>query len=624
MSDKKDSRLNYQELFNAMTEGFALQEIICDENGEPYDYRFLEINPAFELLTGMKKEDVVGKTYRELLPNPDPLWIKACCAVALTGQPQKFENYSPDLKRHYEVTAFRPAPGQFAAMFIDISERKRIEEDLLKSEAKSRGILDSIPDLIFHVAPDGTFLDYRAPPSSDLYASPKAFLGKKMQEVLPPDLASQAAIYMKQAQKTGALQIFEFKLKMGDKEFVYEARISVCSEEGFIALVRDISEHKRMEVALFESERRLRAAVDSVPYYFAIFDRELRFRYANRAAVEMIGLPEEKIFGHTNEELFSPDIIRPYIDHLRRALETRCTQRVEHTHDIPSGNMTLFTIYVPLLNEKGNVIQILGISHDITKMKDEERRLKSTLDENKKQTRLLKTVFEELSGNYKEIEQLLYKISHDLITPLVTIEGFLDLLKKDVEKCNRIRIEIDLGLIDDAVSRMQKLVGDALELSSLGMSTKPAERIHFEEILNDAREHFKNTGTANHLVITEDENFPLVYINRKKMVDVLASMIECSIRYSGESCSPRVHVGWRTQDDGPVFFTSTPGRGELKDSSQASKICCSKESADNGTSIGLAISKRIIELQGGRMWMECGTEEGCTILFTLPEGKNAY
>ena len=623
MRGEKESQVNYQELFNTMTEGFSLHEIICDEKGEPYDYRFLEVNPAFERLTGMKKEDVLVKTYRELLQNADPSWIKACGAVSLTGEPIELESYSPDLKRYYKVTAYRPAPGQFATVFIDISDRKRIEEYLKKSEAKSRAILDSIPDLIFHLAEDGTFLDYRAPDEWELYVPPESFLGKRIDDVLPPDLVSQIRSKMEMARKSSSIQTFEYKLAIGGCEIYYEARLALSSDGTFIALIRNIDERRKMEDALQESERRFHAAIDNFPYTFIIYDKDLRIRYINRVGIEMSGMSKEDIIGHTDEELFPPNITGAYMDYLRKALNMGTIQTRETTQNLESGRTTMVFNYVPIFTDQGHIWQILGINYDITEITEAKRKLERTLKENKKQNRLLKTVVEELSGNYKEIERLLYRISHDLITPLITIEGFLGFLKKDVEKCNRIRIEIDLGLIGDAISRMQKLLGDALELSSLGMLAKPAERIPFQEILNDTREHFKNMSTSNHVVITEDENFPPVYINRERMVDALTSMIECCIRYSEESFSPWVHVGWRMQDYGPVFFTSSLGTVELKDPSQAFKICCSEESTDNGTSIGLAISRSIIELQGGRMWMECGQEIGCTILFTLPEGKNA-
>jgi PAS domain S-box-containing protein len=124
------SEERYRSLFNGMTEGFALHEMICDSADKPIDYRFLEINPAFEQLTGLKRDHVMGKLVSEVLPNNEPYWVETYGAVVLTGNAIQFENYSSVLEKHYEVFAYRPAPRQFAVLFMDITERKRAQEKL--------------------------------------------------------------------------------------------------------------------------------------------------------------------------------------------------------------------------------------------------------------------------------------------------------------------------------------------------------------------------------------------------------------------------------------------------------------------------------------------------------------
>jgi PAS domain S-box-containing protein len=128
----KENEERYRTLFDGMTEGFALHQIICDGSGNPCDYRFLEINPAFEKLTGLKRKDVEGRRLSEVLPDDDPKWVRMYGEVAMTGKSVHFENYSPALKKYYEVFAYSPAPGQFAVLFIDITERKHVEQ--LKEE----------------------------------------------------------------------------------------------------------------------------------------------------------------------------------------------------------------------------------------------------------------------------------------------------------------------------------------------------------------------------------------------------------------------------------------------------------------------------------------------------------
>lgn len=134
------SEQRYRSLFNGMTEGFALHEIICDDDGEPCDYRFLDINPAFEHLTGLRREDVVGKLKADVLPDDDPHWLKIYSTVALTGQPIHFDEYSTALNRHYEVFAYCPMPKQFAVIFTDISERKQAEALIEQQREELRGL----------------------------------------------------------------------------------------------------------------------------------------------------------------------------------------------------------------------------------------------------------------------------------------------------------------------------------------------------------------------------------------------------------------------------------------------------------------------------------------------------
>lgn len=128
------SEEKFRLLFQNMPAGFALHEIIVDANGEPCDYRFLEINPAFELLTGLKAANLVGRTQLEILPHLETSWLEKYEQVALTGKPINFENYSNELGKHYQVSAYSPEAGKFATIFLDISERIKAENSLVKAQ----------------------------------------------------------------------------------------------------------------------------------------------------------------------------------------------------------------------------------------------------------------------------------------------------------------------------------------------------------------------------------------------------------------------------------------------------------------------------------------------------------
>ncbi len=143
VTEQRRLEQDYQSLFREMLDGFAVHEILCDENGKPKDYRFLAVNPAFERMTGLKAADVIGKTVLELLPGTEKHWIDNYGQVALTGEPMFFENFAGDLEKHFEVTAFQPLPGQFACIFADVTERKKAEEALRSSSERFSLAADS-------------------------------------------------------------------------------------------------------------------------------------------------------------------------------------------------------------------------------------------------------------------------------------------------------------------------------------------------------------------------------------------------------------------------------------------------------------------------------------------------
>jgi len=154
----RDSEQRYRTLFETMVEGFALHEIITDDKESPCDYRFLDVNPAFEKLTGLKRSDLVGRRVLEVLPGIEKRWIDNYGRVALTGESLHMEEYSSELKRWYSVFAYRTAPGQFAALFTDITSLK-VTEALLEQENREIALLNRVLGIFTESTDDALFGD---------------------------------------------------------------------------------------------------------------------------------------------------------------------------------------------------------------------------------------------------------------------------------------------------------------------------------------------------------------------------------------------------------------------------------------------------------------------------------
>ncbi len=272
--DLRASEQKYRDLFNGMIEGYAVHEVICDAEGTPVDFRFLELNPAFERLTGLGR-DVIGKTHNEILPDDDPKWVQIYGKVAMTGEPVRFENYSPPLKRHYEVAAFRTAPGHFATLFQDITDRKRVEQALRDSERLYRAIGETIDYGVWVCAPDGRNIY-----ASDAFLKLVGFTQERCSDfgwgdVLHPDDAEPTLAAWKECIRTEGTWDIEHRYLGVDGQWhpILARGVPVRNEQGKITcwagINLDISRLKQTEEALREADRRKND-------FLAVLSHELR------------------------------------------------------------------------------------------------------------------------------------------------------------------------------------------------------------------------------------------------------------------------------------------------------------------------------------------------------------
>lgn len=225
----------------------------------------------------------------------------------------------------------------------------------------------------------------------------------------------------------------------------------------------------------------------------------------------------------------------------------------------------------------------------------------------------------ELEAKNAEMERFVYTVSHDLRSPLFTIQGFVGFLKEDTRRGDQEKIEIDLQMIEDVTTKMDRLLGETLELSRIGRVANPPEDVSFGSMVKEALDLTSVEMKQGRVEISVARDWPVVCVDRMRIVEVLINLVENSIKYMGDQERPKIDIGHQKDGDETVFFVQDNGRGI--DPDQHNKVFDLFYKIDNegrGTGAGLAIVKRIIDVHGGRIWIESDRDKGCKINFTLP------
>jgi PAS domain S-box-containing protein len=216
----RKSEERYRTLFNSLIMGFCTIEVLFDGDGKPVDYRFLEINPAFEGQTGLRNAQ--GKRIRELVPDNEEYWFEIYGKVALTGEPARFVNEAKALGRWYDVSAYRvegPKSRKVAIIFNDITEGKRAEESLRESESFHRQTLESIPGMVFTTRPDG-YCDYQSQQWVEYTGVPmREHHGDGWGNLLHPDDRPRALAAWQDAVEGRAPYDLEYRVRRHDGEY---------------------------------------------------------------------------------------------------------------------------------------------------------------------------------------------------------------------------------------------------------------------------------------------------------------------------------------------------------------------------------------------------------------------
>jgi len=373
---------------------------------------------------------------------------------------------------------------------------------------------------------------------------------------------------------------------------------------------RDELERDRQE-ALRTSEERLLLALDASRMGTWEWDTASREVHSSDRAQAIFGIPGKTFDGTQTGYL---RMVHPEdLGAVGRVLS-----------DVLSGDRDNFEILHRVTWADGSIhwVQVQGRS---TKRGGSGRRVNGTVVDvtdrrlaEAERDRLIR----ELEEKNAELERFTYTVSHDLKSPLITVRGFLGSIERDVRDGRYDRLGGDVERILSATERMQSLLAELLNLSRVGRIVNPPERLAFADLVQEAMDMVRGQLEEARARVEIQEGLPDVFGDRSRLVQVLQNLLDNSAKFLGNQKAPRIVVGSRpgASEGRPVFFVQDNGEGVAPENlGRMIGLFEKLDDRSRGSGVGLAIVKRIVEVHGGKLWVESpGRGQGTTVCFTLP------
>ena len=371
-------------------------------------------------------------------------------------------------------------------------------------------------------------------------------------------------------------------------------------------LKQEIRERERAEEAKRASLEMLQAIIDNSPAIIYLKDVEGRYLLTNRRYATFFNIDQEMIIGKTDYDIFPEAVAETFQTNDRTVLETGLAQSWEEIAPQNGQDHTFLSQKFPLFDAHGHPYALCGISTDITERKQAED--------------VREHLIEELESKNAELERFTYTVSHDLKSPLVTIKGFLGLLERDAARGDAQRMQADIEQIGSAADKMQRLLSELLELSRIGRLVNPPEAISITDLAHEATALVGGSIQEHGVVVKITAAMPVVYGDRVRLLEVYQNLIENAVKFRGDQPEPHIVITARSEHGMAVCSVQDNGIGiDPRYHDKIFGLFDRLDPGSEGTGIGLALVRRIIEVHGGCIWVESeGAGHGSTFHFTLP------
>ena len=499
------------------------------------------------------------------------------------------------------------------ALWVNRSRRRRAELARRASEVRHRALLKVIPDLIFVLSRDGEYLDYHAKNPGDLFAPPELFMGKNMRDIMPPDLDALFRKSFEEALATGEPALVEYSLPLADGEKHFEARVVQRDDGAFVSIVRDITDRKRVAEQLRKSEEFNRRIIESSPECIKILEPDGILTYISPAGMRMLELDEFIIKGHNILDYLAARDREQGAEALARAraggvgtfhgmLRTR------------SGREKWFDAVVsPMLDANGKVESLLAVSRDVTERRAADDALRET------QAQLARV------NRAMTLGALTSSIAHEVNQPLAAMlintracRRFLSADPTDLEGVRDciFDLERDAMRASDIISRVRTLVTKA-----------PAQRspLDLNEVIEDVVALVRDDVTSAGVTLTTElENeLPRVEGDRVQLQQVLLNLIRNGVEamHDATGSSKRLVIRSRRATPNAIEVDVTDSGLGLQPGAEDLIFEAFYTTKADGTGLGLAMSRSIVEAHGGRLSAATNADGGATFRFALAGAK---